>query len=72
MILFLTANMATVTSRIQTSYISVQRSSYEMWNYKNAKNRHFVSCSVELPNNNHFKGLSKKNSHAGTKILISS
>ena len=28
------------------------------------KNCHFVSCSVELPNNNHSKGLSKKNSHA--------
>ena len=36
------------------------------------KNRHFVSYSVELPNNNHSKGLSKINSHAGTKILISS
>ena len=36
MILFLTTNMATVTSRIQTSYISMQQSSYEMWNYKNA------------------------------------
>ena len=36
------------------------------------KNRHFVPCSVELPNNNQSKGLSKKNSHAGTKILISS
>ena len=36
MILFLTTNMATVTSRIQTSFISMQQSSYEMWNYKNA------------------------------------